>query len=70
MTLEHPRHLVHRPQLSSHGPRTPSLEEAINTRRIDMTPEPAEQIGDSPGSRRLQTVLLKCVEAATLLWTC
>ena len=67
MTLEHPRHLDHRPQLASHGPRIPSLEEAIGTRRIDMPPEPAEQIGDSPGSRRLQAVLLNRVEAATLL---
>ena len=57
MTLENPRHLDHRPQLASHGPRIPSLEEAIGTRRIDMTAEPAEQIGDSPGSGRLQTVL-------------
>jgi len=32
-----------------------------------MPPEPAEQIGDSPGSRRLQAVLLDRVEAATLL---
>ncbi len=70
MTLENPRHLVHRPLLSSHGPRVPSLEEAIHTLRIDMTPEPAEKIGDSRGSRRLQTVLLKRVEAATLLWPC
>ena len=67
MTLEHPRHLDHRPQLASHGPRIPSLEEAIGTRRIDLPPEPAEQIGDSPGSRRLQAVLLDRVEAATLL---
>ena len=67
MTLEHPRHLDHRPQLASHGPRIPSLEEAIGTRRIDLPPEPAEQIGDSPGSRRLQAVLLDGGEATSLL---
>jgi hypothetical protein len=67
MTLEHPRHLDHRPQSGPHCPRIPSLEEAIGTRRIDMPPEPAEQVGDPPGSCRLQAVLLDRVEAATLL---
>ena len=67
MTLEHPRHLDHRPQSASHGPRVPSFEEAIGTRRIDMTPEPTEPIGDSPDSGRLQTVLLDRVEPTTLL---
>jgi len=32
-----------------------------------MPPGPAEQIGDPPGSRRLQAVLLDRVEAPTLL---
>ena len=67
MTLEHLRHPHHRTEAAPHGPRVPPSEESLGGGRVDVPPEPAEQIGDSPGSRRLQAVLLDRVEAATLL---
>ena len=67
MTPEHPRHLDHRRQSESHGLGVPSHEQTVGARRVDMPPEPLEQIDDPLGSRRLQTVLLNRVEALTLL---
>jgi hypothetical protein len=67
MTHEHPRHLAHRRQSELPGPGVPSHEEPAGARRVDMPPEPLEQIDDPPGYRRLQTILLDRVEAPTLL---
>ena len=54
MTLEHYRHLDPRPQSASHGPRIPSLEEAIDARRLDMPPEPlVGMIGEAAGAAAL-----------------
>jgi len=67
MTLEHLRHPHHRTEAAPHGPCVPPSEESLGGGRVDVPPEPAEQVADPPGPGGLQPVLLDRVEAATLL---
>ena len=68
MTLEHLGDLNHRPETAPGSPCVPPFEELFGTRRIHMTPEPAELLLDCPGSGGLQAVLPDGREPASLCW--
>jgi len=66
--LEHLDDLDYVPEAAPSSPCVPPFEELFSTRRIHMTPEPAELLLDCPGSGGLQAVLPDGREPASLCW--